>query len=303
MKNILIIGGNGFIGANLAAYLAEQGHYVNSFDIVEPSKKNKKVNYIQGDFFDDDMLRKIIADKDVIFHAISTINPGNSNEKYMSGYARDLVQTIKLCSWIIGTKTTLIFLSSGGTVYGKQMIQPITEDVLPQPINHYGNVKLCIENAIKVFDIQANSKMLIARISNPYGPGQDYTKGVGFIDAVLKKAINKELIEIWGDGEIVRDYIYINDVCKMLSVLMDYEGENRVFNISCNMGTTQKQILEIVSRYQQDLKCCYKEKRSVDVNKIVLDNSRIKEIYKEPIISIEKGIKLYFDYLMLNEQA
>lgn len=71
------------------------------------------------------------------------------------------------------------------------------EDALPRPINHYGNVKLCIENTIRTFNYQAHTKILIARISNPYGPGQDFNKGVGFIDAAIKKTIRGEKIEIW----------------------------------------------------------------------------------------------------------
>ncbi len=162
--------------------------------MVEPRFKESNICYIQGDFFDDNVLKSIIKDMDIIYHSLSTVNPGNSNEKYMMGYSRDFIQTVKLCSMILETETKLIFLSSGGTVYGKQNIQPIKETAVAMPINHYGNVKLCIENTIRIFDIQAHSKMLIARISNPYGPGQDFTKGVGFIDAVLKKSIKKQTI-------------------------------------------------------------------------------------------------------------
>lgn len=134
----------------------------------------------------------------------------------------------------------MIFLSSGGTVYGNQSIQPIREDALPKPINHYGNVKLCIENTIRTFNYQTHTKLLIARISNPYGPGQDFNRGVGFIDAALKKSIRKEKIEIWGDGTNVRDYIYIDDVCQMLIMLLEYEGEFDTFNLSSNIGTSKK---------------------------------------------------------------
>lgn len=84
----------------------------------------------------------------------------------------------------------VIFLSSGGTVYGIQDEQPIVENAIASPINHYGAVKLCIETVIKTFNKQLHTKMIIARISNPYGPGQDYNKGVGFIDAALKKVSN-----------------------------------------------------------------------------------------------------------------
>ena len=97
-------------------------------------------------------------------------------------------------------------------MYGNQEIQPITEDALPRPINHYGNVKLCIENTIRTFNYQAHTKILIARISNPYGPGQDFNKGLGLLMQRSRKQSvvrNRDL----GDGNNVRDYIYIDDVC------------------------------------------------------------------------------------------
>ena len=105
--------------------------------------------------------------------------------------------------------------------------------------------------------------MIIARISNPYGPGQDFNKGVGFIDAALKKTLNHEQIEIWGDGSVVRDYIYIEDVCEMIGSLINYDGNEEVFNVSSNQG-------------------------------ISLNDESIHEC---KIRSFEEGLKLYIDYL------
>lgn len=295
-KKILVIGGNGFIGTNLVNHLVSKGNELYSFDIVEPKTKNPHVHYIQGDFFDDNVLSDVIKGKDVIFHALSTINPGNSNEKYMMGYGRDFIQTVKLFSMLQNTDTKLVFLSSGGTVYGNQEIQPIKENTVARPINHYGNVKLCIENTLRIFAIQAKSKMMIARISNPYGPGQDYSKGVGFIDAVIKKTLNNETVEVWGDGEVIRDYIYIDDVCEMLWAIANYEGDEHIFNVSSCVGTSQNEIIEIVKSIDSSVKYEYKPGRSVDAKKMVLDNTLIKGIYDNPLVSIEDGIRTLYDY-------
>ena len=146
-----------------------------------------------GNFFDDVELETLVENNDIIVHAISTVNPGNSNVQYMRGYNNDFIQTIKLCEYATLYNKKVIFLSSGGTVYGVQEYQPIIEDVCARPINHYGNIKLCIENTIRTFNFQKNTNFIIARISNPYGPGQDYHKGVGFIDAAIKKAIKGEI--------------------------------------------------------------------------------------------------------------
>lgn len=295
--NVLIIGGNGFIGSNLSRSLSDRGWKVTSFDIAKPPFPDDRVSYVMGDFFDDNVLADVIKGKDIIYHALSTINPGNSNEKYMMGYGRDFIQTIKLFNMLKETDTKLIFLSSGGTVYGDQSEQPIKESAPARPINHYGNVKLCIENTLRVFDIQAKSKMMIARISNPYGPGQDHNKGVGFIDAVIRKTLAGEPVEVWGDGEIVRDYIYIDDVCTMLGNLAEYEGEDTIFNISSATGTSQNRIIEIVKQIDSNVSCVYKPARSVDVRKIILDNSRIMGFSPVKLKGIEDGIRSVYDYL------
>ena len=100
MRKILVLGGNGFLGRNLCNHLVAMGEDVYSFDMSLPEIGNPEIHYIEGDFFDDYTLKKIIEGMDVIFHAICTLNPGNSNEKCILGYERDFVQTAKLCSFI-----------------------------------------------------------------------------------------------------------------------------------------------------------------------------------------------------------
>ena len=297
MRKILVLGGNGFLGRNLCKYLADCGEKVYSFDMSMPETADERIEYLAGDFFDDYTLEETVKGMDVIYHAICTLNPGNSNEKCILGYERDFVQTAKLCSYLKDTECRMIFFSSGGTVYGNQEVQPITEDAVPVPINHYGNLKLCIENTMRTFNFQMKKNMLIARISNPYGPGQDYHKGVGFIDAAIKHTIAGETIEIWGDGNVVRDYIYIDDLCRMLYALIEYHGDTEVFNLSSNTGVSQNDIVDILKQIDPAVKVTYKPGRSVDAKKIILDNSRIHSICDFEMVSIEEGIKRYYDYI------
>lgn len=303
-KKILIIGGNGFIGSNLLKQLVKREDYaVYSFDLSLPFKKTPGVVYLEGDFFDDHVLSHALTGMDIVVHSLSTVNPGNSNDKYMQAYNRDFVQTVRLCGMLTGQNSNMIFLSSGGTVYGVQEQQPIKETALPVPINHYGCVKLCIESVIRTFNTQLHRKMKIARISNPFGPGQDYHKGVGFVDAALKKMIHKETLEIWGDGKVIRDYIYIEDVCSMLEALIDYEGDEEVFNISSNEGTSQNRVVEVLHSLNGGLDVQYKAARSVDVRKIVLDNTKIRNIYRGGIRTFEEGLREYYQYLLDSGEA
>ena len=294
---ILVLGGNGFIGKNLCTYISSMGHDVISFDMDYGFRESTKITYFKGDFFQDDDLIPYLKDVDVVFHAISTINPGNSNNKYMQGYTHDFLQSVKLCDLSKQYHFKIIYLSSGGTVYGFQTHMPIDEETLAIPINHYGNLKLCIENTFRTFNKQFNTNVIIARIANPYGPGQDYSKGVGFIDAALKRAIHNQTIEIWGDGTVIRDYIYIDDVCHMLASLIYYEGKESVFNISSNSGVSQNEIIKIIHKMVPDISVKYLPARSVDVPAIILNNTKILSVCKEQCIEIEEGITKYYKYL------
>lgn len=297
-NNVLILGGNGFIGKNLAKNLSEE-YDVTIMDAYVPEEKLAGVSYIAGDFFNDRDLRELVRKYDNIVHAICTINPSNCSARYLSAYQKDFVQAVKLCGWLQESGGKMIFLSSGGTVYGshEDWEFPLKENSTTRPINQYGCLKLCIEDVIRSFNAQYGSNHKIARITNPYGPGQDHNKGVGFVDAALKKAIKGEPLEIWGDGKTVRDYIYIEDVCKMLKALIRDESQEDTYNLSSGEGISQLQVLEEMKNLGLQVNVVWKDARNTDLKKIILDNHKIREIYDQEIRSFSKGIRLYYEYL------
>lgn len=297
MKKIIVLGGNGFIGSSLCAGLIKEGYDVYSFDIHRPPTEIHGVKYIQGDFFDDQNVFSALTGMDYIIHAVCTVNPSNSNVRYMQGYQRDFIQSIKVCEFAAKNEIGMLFLSSGGTVYGVKDQMPIKEEESLFPINHYGNIKLCIESFIRVFNLQNKTNFKVVRISNPYGPGQDYLKGVGFIDATIKAAINKQELTVWGDGSVVRDYVYIEDVVKMIISVIDYSGDDSIFNISSGMGYSQNDIIEIVNNVVGNVNVLYQESRTVDVPVSILDNTKILSIYKSNLFSLKDGIKKYYRHL------
>jgi UDP-glucose 4-epimerase len=297
-RKILIIGGNGFIGQNLTRFLSENTNSkLSVLDRSLPVKQIDNVSYFQGDFFDDSTLENIVTGQDVVFHALSSVTPGNSNERYVQAYSMDLVQTIKLCDLLQKANSKLIFLSSGGTVYGEQSVQPIPEEARLDPINHYGALKVAIENHLRVQNKQCGTNFITARIANPYGPGQDYCKGVGFIDALLRCGIENNTLEIWGDGTNIRDYIHIQDVCKMLATLIDYEGIWDTFNLATGYGCSQNELVELARTHIPTLKVEYLRARSVDVGKVVLNPNRMLSVWGSTPRRLETGFIEYYEYL------
>lgn len=275
-KRCIILGGNGFIGLNLLKYLHSRGYSLTSFDREIPDIKIDKVKYIAGQFENDDLLLEVIKNQDIIIHLISTTNPGKSMSDPYSGYNIDIIQTIKILESIKESKARILFASSGGTVYGEPEQCPILEEHPLNPISHYGIIKVSIEKILIMYNQIYGMNNKIMRISNPYGPGQDYTRGVGIIDAIIKKGINNEKVIIWGDGSNIRDYIYIEDLCEAINLLIQYKGKYSIFNVSSCEGYTIKDIINIVEDVlDKSIEVEFQEKRKSDINHIYLENKRL----------------------------
>lgn len=293
-KKVIVFGGGGFIGWHLCNYLTAQGADVTAFD-QKALLGDGAVRCVQGDFFDDAQLKAAVQDQDIIVHAICTINPGSSVAHYMRGYEKDFVQSARLCNLAYKDRKKLLFLSSGGTVYGSKRT-PLREDDPKAPINHYGSLKLCIEDMMQAF-IDAGADFRIVRIANAYGPGQDYRKGVGFIDAAVKRALHGDTIEVWGDGSIVRDYIYIDDICHMLCDVLMYDGEEYTFNIGTGKGVSQNQIINLLRDALGSINVCYLAARTIDVYYLVLDCSRYNSCFSYQPREVSRGIVEYIAWL------
>ncbi len=294
---VMILGGNGFIGRNLAACLKKKGDSVLSFDISVPENMEDGIQYVKGNFFEEQDIIPYLPKQDVVVHAISSINPGNSNAMYMQGYNFDFVYSVRLAEYASQYGFRLLFLSSGGTIYGLQEAMPIKEETLALPINHYGNLKLCIENTYRIFHKQSKADIKIVRIANPYGPGQNFKDGVGFIDAALKSSLTGQPLHIFGDGEVIRDYIYIDDVCEMLACVMGDQSNEVVYNIGTGVGISLNTIVDMVKKLNGNLEVIYTATRAVDVPKMILDPSKIMRIFQSKCITVNEGIDRYNEYL------
>ena len=132
------------------------------------------------------ILENAIQDKDIVVHSLVQLIQ-NSNKRFMQGYSRIFVQSAHLFDLCAQKVLNNLLIFWWKRFMEIQEEQPIKRIKFSESINHYGSVKLCIETVLKTFNKQSHSNMIIARISNPYGPGQDFNKGVGFIDAALKR--------------------------------------------------------------------------------------------------------------------
>ncbi len=302
---ISLIGGGGFIGKNLCEALLGLGHDVRVFD--RPSADRdfspnimQSVEWIEGDFMRSSEISEALCDCEVVFHLVSTTLPKNSNDDPTYDAGSNIVPSIHLMEAAKRSGVRkVVFISSGGTVYGIPEKVPIPETHQTDPICAYGISKLAIEKYLAFFHYHDGLDYTILRISNAYGPYQRPDGDQGAIAVFLYKALNGDTIEIWGDGSVTRDFIYISDAVDALVRTLDYNGDDHIFNVGSGQGCTLNEIIESI---ESVLGCPVKRRhmqgRALDVPVNVLDISRIRhKMGWMPKISLADGIGRTLDYL------
>ncbi len=301
----LVIGGNGFIGTNLVDALLESGHDVCVFDRY-PSRYRgplPDVSYIAGDFANHGEVAEAVRGVDRVFHLAYTTLPQTSNDDPVYDVRSNVVDTLQLLqSCRDADVSKVIFVSSGGTVYGIPERIPIAEDHPTEPICSYGISKLTIEKYLSLFQRLWGLDYVVARLSNPYGEQQNPYSKQGAIGVFLGNVAQGQPITIWGDGEVVRDYVYIKDAVKALVLAAEYEPgprQPRIFNVGYGRGYSLNQIVEEIKNVvDMPVQINYTPARPVDVPVNVLDISRAeRELEWKPQVNLHMGLSATWKWI------
>ncbi|WP_020675721.1 NAD-dependent epimerase/dehydratase family protein [Geopsychrobacter electrodiphilus] len=299
---VLVLGGNGFIGSHLVDELLRRGDRVRVFDRFD-NNKNAKKNNIDcrlGDFSDTSALAEALHDIDVVYHLISTTVPSTSNLDPVADIQGNLIATVQLLQQMVCLNVKrIVFLSSGGTVYGNPSLVPVPETHPLNPICSYGIVKVAIEKYLNMFAELHGIKPLILRASNPYGPRQGHIGVQGVIPTFLKRLVDGDSFHIWGDGSIVRDYIFIHDLVK-LCLLAGDSGAVGAFNAGSGLGYSLLNIISAITEVSGRIpQVEYFTERKFDVKRVVLDMKKARDVFGwTPETSIEDGILSHWEWLL-----
>ena len=295
---IAIFGGGGFIGSAIADRLLRDGHELRIFERprVEPFRQftdGGKVEWLTGDLMSLHDVSGAVEGVDVVMHLISTTLPKNSNDDMIYDVQSNLVATLQLLNAMVAQGVPkIIFISSGGTVYGNPVYLPIDENHPTDPRVSYGITKLAIEKYLLLYQYLHGLKVCILRVANPYGERQRVETAQGAVGVFLNKAIRKEPIEIWGDGSVKRDFIYIGDVAEAFARAVDYSGSRNIFNISSGMGTSLNELIVTLEKVLgHEIVRDFRPARPFDVQVSVLSNSlALRELGWQPRVGLEEGI-------------
>lgn len=301
----LVIGGNGFIGCHLVDQLLHEGHSVRVLDRY-PSRFReapRNVESLIGDLGNHGEVAAAVKDMDWVFHLAYTTVPQTSNEDPVydiKSNVEDSVQLFQACR--DSNVKKIVFISSGGTIYGVPKAIPIPEDHTTEPICSYGITKLAIEKYLYLFYTQWGQDYVVLRFSNPYGVLQNPHAKQGVIGVFLGAASENKPINIFGDGETVRDYIYVTDAAKALVCAAEYKaGANdpRIFNIGAGRGYSLNEIVaEIKKNIDRPINVNYAPGRAVDVPANVLDIKLAeKHLRWKPEIELGEGLRQTWEWI------
>lgn len=299
--NILVIGGNGFIGSHLIDHLLIKGHNVRVFDITYERYRKPLLNidYRISSLENIPDLYEALLGIDIIFHLASSSVPSTSNIDTVSDINTNLIPTLNVLNLSVklGIKK-IIYFSSGGAVYGNPLTTPINEDHPLNPISSYGIVKATIEKYLFLYQRLYNLNSLVIRPSNPYGPRQGHFIAQGVVSTFLRKVKMNESITVFGDGKSTKDYIFIDDLIDLCYEL-SFSNEVGVFNLGSGKGTTIHQIIEQIKKTTgKNFDINNVDKQIYDVNHFVLDTTKafnILGVY--PSTSLEIGISKTWNWL------
>lgn len=310
MTKIILFGGAGFIGTNLAIKLSQDEN--NDITLVDRDisffedlrKLNlQKFSYVESDFSENTNFDELLEGQEVVYHLVSTTVPTTSNQQIPQELSANIIVTSKLLEACVRQNVKkVIFISSGGTVYGKEVCCPLKEGTPTYPISSYGLQKITIEKLLYLYHYMYNLDYRVVRLSNPYGPYQRPNGILGAVTTFTYKALNDEEITVFGDGSVVRDFIYIDDAVEAIIKIATQNVEQKTFNLGCGYGTSIKQLLDIISStLKLHLKIKYVEGRSVDVPVNYLDIQRYEKYFGtlNPI-SLEEGIKKTAEFMQKN---
>lgn len=295
MKKVLILGGTGYIGTNLAIYLSE------FYDITVTGRSNlnvflqkySKIKFKALKLGDKSELKLIVKNFDVFILLIPNRQPHQVNKIVDDDLGEIIEPTEFLFNLLAQEKKKLVFASTGGAVYGDSKRKTSHESDICKPINQYGKYKLRLEESLTSTQKQNQFDADILRISNPYGGHFDHYFSSGFVNTVLSKIKNKSILSIWGDGLQVRDFIHILDVCEYVRRTIEIKGFN-LMNIGTGIGYSLVDTFELISKvnkYTLDVFFNYDYVEDVPYN--VLSTERSREILSySPKLDLKSGIEL-----------
>lgn len=300
-NKVLITGGAGFIGSHIAEKLLENNYNVIIIDnlssgSIENIPNSDTLKFYQLNIEKDDLelvFQKETPDYVIHLAAQTSVNFSISHPYYDANM--NVMASIKLLELCKKYNIRKFITASSAAIYGNPKYLPIDENHPTEPMSQYGLSKLPMEKYIKLSGIP----YIIFRFSNAYGPRQKSSKESGVV-AIFNNAMkNNEPINIYGDGEQIRDFIYVEDIANICIKAINLNVENEIINFSTNKGVSLNQLFKVMkSLYNYTLNANYLPERIGDIKNSILSNDKAYNLLKfTNYTKLEKGLEILANYI------
>lgn len=248
----VILGGAGFLGRHIGRAMSAVGMEVWSVDrsLALPGSSVWLTGEVQADCFDLSTWWDRVGGADIIVHLASSTVPATASADPIIDLETNLIGTLRLLQALrkVAARPRVLFASSGGAVYGMPQSVPLGELHPTTPMGAYGVSKLAIEHYLRIEDAQHELPCRILRISNPYGEWQRPFGIQGVVAVFAHRALQGQPLDVWGDGSVIRDFVYAADVGQAFVSAAQHEGASRIFNIGGGEGHSVNDIISILER-------------------------------------------------------
>ncbi|HPZ08747.1 MAG TPA: NAD-dependent epimerase/dehydratase family protein [Candidatus Eremiobacteraeota bacterium] len=301
--NIGITGASGFIGSYLLKYLTGNKNYTihalsRGMTCPLPLEQDQII-WKKGDICSRQTCEEFIKDLDVLIHLAHTNIPLNSNNDLPFDALLNLIPTLNLLEAIRKYRRGIhiIYTSSGGAVYGPSTDRkPFREMDKCLPLSSYGIQKLMAEYYLRLWAGKSFLSTTVLRIGNPYGILLPYERRQGLIGIALNQVIKKQPVYIFGNPDNVRDYIHLEDLCRLIEKSFVKYKPFEIFNVGSGQGYSVNEVLSLLETYSGrkiEKKIITIENDTDLTDWVVLDITKAREeLSWEPEITIEHGLQL-----------
>jgi len=304
-KTILLLGGFGFIGSNILAYIDSHNDLTYEVIIFDnfPNHRGgirfkcvKKV--YSGDFKNTDIIEEIFAQNsiDLVIHSLSATVPIDIHNARFD-VESNLIPSLRVLDLMVQYKISdIVFISSGGAIYGSNCGRKHIENEDVFPKSSYGIVKLAVEKYMMQYSQLYDLHPLILRLSNPYGP-YHYSTKQGICNVALAAAVRRNTFTVWGSGNGKKDYIYVDDFVDILFSLINKHIYNRILNVGSGQLYSVNEIVERVRLFVPGFVVEYDGPQIYDTEDFELNTMALQKIIGNyRFLSLGEGLQLTYQW-------
>jgi len=301
---VLITGGAGFIGSNLAGNLVGAGHSVIVLDNLYSGFRSNlnglgSLSFVEGDVRDPEVVEQATQGADVVFHLAASVGNKRSIDNPLLDAQINVIGTLQVLQAARAAKVRKVVVSSSAGIFGKLKRLPIGEDHPVEPDSPYGCTKLCEEKQSLVYSKLFGLEAVCLRYFNVYGPNQRFDAYGNVIPIFAFQMMRGETLTIFGDGEQTRDFVNVHDVVQANIKAAKAQGMSGAFNLGSGTRITINHLIELLQEAAGiKAKVVYGPPRPGDIRHSLSDISAAREALGfEPAVSLAEGLKEYMDWV------